>query len=214
MAVAHCSESDTHTRGSGWGLARFPLKSPALRYWRTHCSIQSRRSASINVSWTPTRCLSSSWSFSSLAAADFSSGADRQDAREGRPACWGRPQWIDRWLWWRLGRPLWKSRELRTRLSRPRSIPSTHRATTRRSPNTRLLRRVHAGRLPNWDPRDLHEPGQVRPGLHQRRGHEIRPGIPQHLRALVRQRRRCPAPDQDSHLGQRGAEPLDEIARL
>jgi len=55
-------------------------------------------------------------------------------------------------------------------------------------------RGVHAGDVRNWNPRDLHGPGQVDPGLHQRRGDVLRPGVPQQLRALVRQRRRRPAP--------------------
>jgi len=77
-----------------------------------------------------------------------------------------------------------------------------------------LLRSVRSVCLRNGNPRDLHKPGQVRPGFQQRRGDEIRPGIPQYLRALVRQSRRSPSPDQDSDFGQRGAQSLDEIARL
>ena len=34
--------------------------------------------------------------------------------------------------------------------------------------------------------------------------------MPRHLDALVRQRLRSPAADQDSDVGQRGVEPLDE----
>jgi len=77
-----------------------------------------------------------------------------------------------------------------------------------------LLGSVRDVCLRNGNPRDLHEPGQVRPGLQQRQGHETRPGIPQHLRAVVRQRRRSPPPHQDSDVGQRSAESLDEITRL
>jgi hypothetical protein len=49
-----------------------------------------------------------------------------------------------------------------------------------------LLRSVHDVCLGNGNPRNLHEPGQIRPGFQQRRGDEIRSGIPQHLRAFVR----------------------------
>jgi hypothetical protein len=41
-----------------------------------------------------------------------------------------------------------------------------------------LLRSVRNICLRNGDPRDLHEPGQVRPGFQQRRGDEIRPFKP------------------------------------
>jgi hypothetical protein len=39
------------------------------------------------------------------------------------------------------------------------------------------------------DTRNLDEPAQVGPGVRKRRGHEGRTGIPQQLRAVVRQRR-------------------------
>ncbi len=45
--------------------------------------------------------------------------------------------------------------------------------------NTRLLRRVHGAGRRDRNPRDLQERTQVRSSLQQRRGHEIRPGIPQ-----------------------------------
>src|SRR5687768_7314622 len=61
-----------------------------------------------------------------------------------------------------------------------------------------LLRSVRDVCLRNGNPRNLHKPGQVRPGFQQRRGYERRSGIPKHLGALVRQRRRSPAPDENS----------------
>ena len=66
---------------------------------------------------------------------------------------------------------------------------------------TRPLRSVHGGCVRDWNPRDLHEPAQVGPSLQQCRGHKIRAGIAQQRRALVRQRGRCPAPDQNLHVG-------------
>ena len=62
------------------------------------------------------------------------------------------------------------------------------------------------------DPRNLHQPIEVRQGLRERRRHEGGAGVLQGLRALVRQRRRAPPPDEDSQMRQRVVKALDQVA--